>query len=139
MFALSRMFVNFINFSGMIFRVQNVPISPNYILLPRNFNFEIQLNAFDKIVYVIRFEYVWLKNVWYCFILIDWVHFSHKTEKISFESYWITLMFFDQMVWNIAWYGLSFVWAYFGNKFFFIFQLWKLLSTFAMTIEIVLN
>ena len=30
-----------------------------------------------------RFEYVPWKNAWFCFIAIFWVHFSHKTEKIS--------------------------------------------------------
>ena len=39
---------------------------------------------FDKNIYNVRFKYVPLKNVWFCFISIVWVHFNHKTEKLQF-------------------------------------------------------
>ena len=53
----------------------------------RNFDFESHWNTlifFDKKRYGVRFEYVPWKNVWFCFISIVWVHFSHKTEKFRF-------------------------------------------------------
>ena len=62
----------------------------------RNFNFESHWNTlicFDK--KSVRFEYVPWKNVWFCFISIVWVHFSHKTEKFRF---WKSLKYF-----NIFW------------------------------------
>ena len=31
-----------------------------------------------------RFSYISWKNVWFCFISIVWVHFSHKTGKFRF-------------------------------------------------------
>ena len=40
----------------------------------------------------VKFEYVLWKNVWFCFIFIAWVHFSHKTEKFCF---WKSLKCFD--------------------------------------------
>ena len=59
----------------------------------RNVDFESHWNTsifFDKKIYVTRFEYVPWKNVWFCFISIVWVHFSHKTEKFWF---WKSLKF----------------------------------------------
>ena len=53
----------------------------------RNFDFESHWNAliiFRKKMYSVRFEYVPWKNVWFCFISIILVHFSHKTENSSF-------------------------------------------------------
>ena len=50
------------------------------------------LISFDKKGYDVRFEYFLLKNVWFCFILIVWVHFSNKTEKFRF---WKSLKYFD--------------------------------------------
>ena len=64
----------------------------------RNFDFESHWNTlifFDKKRYGVRFEYVPWKNVWFCFISIVWVHFSHKTEKFQF---WKSLKYF-----NIFW------------------------------------
>ena len=34
------------------------------------------------------------KNVWFCFISIAWVHFSHKTEKFWF---WKSLKYFNSL------------------------------------------
>ena len=63
----------------------------------RNFDFEShwKINIFDKKRCCVRFEYVPLKNVWFCFISIVWVYFSHKTEKFQF---WRSLKYF-----NIFW------------------------------------
>ena len=49
---------------------------------------------FDKERYGVRFEYVTWKNVWFCFISIAWVHFSHKTEKFWF---WKSLKYFNNL------------------------------------------
>ena len=38
----------------------------------------------DKKRYGIRFNYVPWKKVWFCFIAIAWVLFSHKTKKFLF-------------------------------------------------------
>ena len=38
----------------------------------------------DRKRYGVRFEYVPWKNVWFCFISVAWVYFSHKTKKIRF-------------------------------------------------------
>ena len=60
-----------------------------------NFDFESHVNAlifFDKKRYVVRFEYILLKYVWFCFIFIASVHFSHKTEKFRF---WKSLKYFN--------------------------------------------
>ena len=70
----------------------------------------------------IRFEYFTWKNVWFCFISIAWVHFSHKTEKFRF---WKSLKYFiffikkktpkndvrfEYVLSNSVWFGgLSFV------------------------------
>ena len=64
----------------------------------RNFNIESHWNIliiFDKERYRVRFEYVPWKNIWFCFIFIVWVHFSHKTEKFRF---WKSLKYI-----NIFW------------------------------------
>ena len=60
-----------------------------------NFDFESHVNTlifFDKKRYVVRFEYIPLKYVWFCFIFIASVHFSHKTEKFRF---WKSLKYFN--------------------------------------------
>ena len=44
----------------------------------------------------IRFEYVPVKYVWFCFVSIVSVYFSHKTENFYFESHWNTLYFFNK-------------------------------------------
>ena len=95
----------------------------------RNFDFESHWNTlifFDKKRYGVRFEYVPWKNVWFCFISIAWVHFSHKTEKFRF---WRSLKYFnvfwqendvrfDYVLSNSVWFCLSFVvWARFWQQF----------------------
>ena len=58
-----------------------------------------------------------MENVWFCFIFIVWVNFSHKTEKICFESQWHALIFFDKRndvrfdyaLSNSVWTGWNFV------------------------------
>ena len=65
----------------------------------RNFDFKSHLNVFiffDKERYGVRFEYAPWKNVWFCFISIVWVHFSHKIEKFRFESHRNTLLFLNK-------------------------------------------
>ena len=55
-----------------------------------NFQFERQWNIlifFDEERYVVRFEYVPWKNVWFCFNSIVWFHFSHKTKKFDFKGH----------------------------------------------------
>ena len=47
---------------------------------------------FDKKRYGVRFENVPLGNILFCFIIIVWVHFSHKTEKYRF---WKSLKYFN--------------------------------------------
>ena len=67
---------------------------PDFFLFPlfgftlviklRNLDFESHWNTlmlFDKQRYSVRFEYVPWKNLYFCFISIVWVHFSHKIEK----------------------------------------------------------
>ena len=57
------------------------------VIRMKNFDFESHWNIwifFDKKKYSVRFEYVPWKNVWFCFISIVWVHFSHKTETFRF-------------------------------------------------------
>ena len=59
------------------------------------------INIFGWKRYVVRFEYVPWKNVWFCFISIAWVHFSHKTEEFWFwlsKSVWFGLRW---LVWLI--------------------------------------
>ena len=66
----------------------------------RNFDFESHWNIlifFNKKRYGVRFEYVPWKNVWFCFISIVWVHFSHKTEKFRF---WKPLKYFNIFWWK---------------------------------------
>ena len=61
----------------------------------RNFDFESHWNIlifFNKKRYGVRFEYVPWKNVWFCFISIARVHFSHKTDKFWF---WSPLKYFN--------------------------------------------
>ena len=55
----------------------------------------VTLIFFWKKIYNVRFEFVPWRNVWFCFISIAWVHFSHKTEKFwilkslkYFNSFW---------------------------------------------------
>ena len=95
----------------------------------RNFDFESHWNTlifFDKKRYGVRFEYVPWKNVWFCFISIVWVHFSHKTEKFRF---WKSLKYFnifderrygvrfEYVPWKNVWfYFISIVWSYFSHK-----------------------
>ena len=65
------------------------------VIKPTNFDFESHWNTlifFDKKRYGVRFEYVPWKNVWFCFISIAWVHFSHKTVKLWF---WKSLKYFS--------------------------------------------
>ena len=61
----------------------------------RNFDYESHWNTV-MFFYVkrngVRFEYIPLKKVWFCFISIVWVHFSYKTEKFWF---WKSLKYFN--------------------------------------------
>ena len=53
----------------------------------RNLDFESHWNTlmlFGKQRHSVRFEYVPWKNVYFCFVSIVWVHFSHKIEKFWF-------------------------------------------------------
>ena len=53
------------------------------VIKQRNFDSENHWNTllfFEKKIYEVRFEYIPWKNVWFCFISIVWVHFSHKTK-----------------------------------------------------------
>ena len=66
----------------------------------RNFDFESHWNTlilFDKKSFGVRFEYVLQKDVWFCFISIVWVHFSHKTEKFRF---WRSLKYLNIFWWK---------------------------------------
>ena len=61
----------------------------NLVLKLRKFDLESNGNTlifFDRKRYCVKFEYVSGKNVWFCFISIVWLHFSHKTEKFGFWS-----------------------------------------------------
>ena len=52
----------------------------------RSFSFESHWNVliiFDKERYGVRSEYVPSEKIWFCFISIDWFHFSHKTERFQ--------------------------------------------------------
>ena len=73
----------------------------------RNFGFESHWSTlifFDKTRCEVRFEYVPWKNVWFCFISIVWVHFSHKIEKFDLECHLNTLIFFDlKKNWCLIW------------------------------------
>ena len=40
----------------------------------------------------VRLKFIPWKNLWFCFIFIVWVHFSHKTEKCWF---WKSLKYFN--------------------------------------------
>ena len=40
----------------------------------------------------VGFKYIPRKNVWFCFMFIVLVHFSHKTEKFRF---WKSLKYFN--------------------------------------------
>ena len=64
-----------------------------------NFDFESHWNTiifFDKRRYWVRFKYLPWKNVWFCFIFIVSVHFSHKTDKLRF---WKSLKYFN-FIWS---------------------------------------
>ena len=61
----------------------------------RKFDFKSRWNTLiilTKIIYDVSFEYVRWKNVWFSFISIVWVHFTHKTEKLWF---WKSLKYFS--------------------------------------------
>ena len=45
----------------------------------------------------VKFEYVPWKNVWFCFISIIWVDFSHKTKKFLF---WKSFKYFNIFWWK---------------------------------------
>ena len=90
----------------------------------RNFDFKSHWNTFiifDRKRYGVRFEYDPLKNVWFCFSSIIWVHFSHKNDKFWFLSYSNAWNFFikkkndfrfEYVPSNSVWFGLSFlVWV----------------------------
>ena len=99
------------------------------VIKPRNFDFESHWNTlifFDKKRYGVRFEYVPWKNVWFYFISIAWVHFSHKTVKLWF---WKSLKYFSvfmikkdlvsnlNMSYGNAWFCfISIVWIHFSHK-----------------------
>ena len=89
---------------------------------------------------IVRFEYVPWKNVWFWFISIVWVHFSHKIEKFRF---WKLLKYFNVFLIkkryavrfeyvpceNVWFCFISIVWVHFSHKtekFWF----WKLLKYF---------
>ena len=68
----------------------------------------------------VRLEYILWKNVWFCFISIVWVHFSHKTEKFRF---WKSLKYFTNFLWKR--YGVRFEHVPWKNNWFcFIFTVW---------------
>ena len=113
----------------------------------RNFDFESHWNTliiFGKKMYSVTFEYVPWKNVWFCFISIILVHFSHKTENSSFlkSLKWFKVFWkkkkndvrIEYVLSNSVWFRLSFVvWVefwriYFKKKHFNIFQFRNLLS-----------
>ena len=47
--------------------------------------------------YGVGLDYVLWKNVWFCFISIVQVHFSHKTQKFRF---WKSLKYFNIFWWK---------------------------------------
>ena len=78
---------------------------PDFVLFPffeftlvielGNFDFERHWNIliyFNKKKIWRRLEHVSRKNVWFCFISIVWIYFSHKTEQIWF---WKSLKYFN--------------------------------------------
>ena len=57
---------------------------------------------FWKRIYYLRLEYVLWKNVWFYFISIVWVHFSHKTEKVWFwKSFKCFNLFSKKIMWDL--------------------------------------
>ena len=87
----------------------------------------------------VRFEYIPWKNIWLCFISIDWIQFSHNMSNFSFENHWNTLIFFDQkryvvrfeyVSWKNVWFCfISIVWVHFSHKI-EKFRFWRLLKYF---------
>ena len=88
----------------------------------------------------IRFEYVPLKNVLFCFISIIWIHFSLKTEKFRFtKRHWNALIIFDKkrydvrfeyVPWKNVWFCfICIVWVHFSHRTEKL-QFWKLLKYF---------
>ena len=64
----------------------------------RKFDFKSRWNTLiilTKIIYDVSFEYVRWKNVWFSFISIVWVHFTHQTEKLWF---WKSLKYFSLFI-----------------------------------------
>ena len=48
----------------------------------------------------VRFEYVSRKNVWFCFVSIVWVYFSHISEKFRFwKSFKHFNIFWEKNMW----------------------------------------
>ena len=81
----------------------------------RNFNFESHLNTLiflDKKMYDVKFDYVSRKNIWFWFISIFLVHFSHKTEGvIQMLSSFLIIKWWqiDYVLSSRIWFALSFV------------------------------
>ena len=87
-----------------------------WVTKPRNFDFESHWNTLIFLWYSVKLEYAPWEDVWFCFISIIWVQFSHKTEKFRF---WKSLRYFNIMRWkndvrfdyvlsNNVWFGLSY-------------------------------
>ena len=76
------------------------------IIKLRNFDIKSHWNTlifFDKKRYGVRFEYVPWRNVWFCFISIVWIHFSHKTWKFWFSMSLKCFDFFLIKKWCQIW------------------------------------
>ena len=101
------------------------------VIYLRNFDFENHSNTlifFEKKICGLRFAYVPWKNVWFCFISIAWVHFSHnKTEKSRFWNSMKYFNIFDKKIhdvqiwiflsWKNVWFCLiSIVLIHFSHK-----------------------
>ena len=73
--------------------------------MQRNWKWKFQLQKSLKYFSIlwpmkndVKFVYVQRKNIWFCFIPIVWVHFSHKIEKCWF---WKSLKYFNVLIKNI--------------------------------------
>ena len=101
------------------------------VLKLKHLDFESHLNNLcflDRKKYDVRFEYLPLKKVGFCFISIIWVHYNHETEKICFWNHWIPFHFI--LFHFISFYFISFHFISFHFiSFHFIFWLWTVRGT----------
>ena len=84
-----------------------------------------------------------MENVWFFFISIVWLYFSHKTEKFWFwKSLKYFIIFWEKNIWSQIWIYpmknvwfcfISIVWVHFSHKTKFWF--WKPLKYFICLIK----